>query len=104
MNPYWTNPCGELYQGDVLDVLSQMPEQSVHTVVTSPPYWGLRDYGTPGQIGLESTPQEYVTKMVEVFRQVRRVLRDDGTCWVNLGDSYAAGKTGRDDSGDTGRN
>jgi DNA modification methylase len=61
----------------------------VQCVVTSPPYWGLRDYGVTGQIGLEQTPQEYVARMVEVFREVRRVLRDDGTCWVNLGDSYA---------------
>ncbi len=62
---------------------------SVHCVVTSPPYWGLRDYGVPGQLGLEKTPDEYVAVMVAVFREVRRVLRDDGTCWLNLGDSYA---------------
>lgn len=67
-----------------------MADESVHCVVTSPPYWGLRDYGADGQIGLEKTPQEYVAKMVEVFRDVRRVLRKDGTCWVNLGDTYAA--------------
>ena len=72
-------------------------------VVTSPPYWGLRDYCVDGQLGLESTPEEYVANMVEVFREVRRVLRDDGTLWLNLGDSYAAGKTGRDDSGGNGR-
>ena len=66
-----------------------MPEQSVHCCVTSPPYWGLRDYGVDGQLGLESTPEEYVAKMVEIFREVRRVLRDDGTLWLNLGDSYA---------------
>jgi DNA modification methylase len=67
----------------------------------SPPYWGLRDYGHDGQIGLESTPEAYVARMVEVFREVRRVLRDDGTCWVNLGDSYAATtkQTGRNDNG-----
>lgn len=68
-----------------------MPDASVHCCVTSPPYWGLRDYGHEGQIGLESTPDAYVARMVEVFREVRRVLRDDGTCWVNLGDSYAGG-------------
>lgn len=67
-----------------------MADESVHCVVTSPPYWGLRDYGADGQMGLEKTPQEYVAKMVEVFRDVRRVLRKDGTCWVNLGDTYAA--------------
>ena len=69
-----------------------MPEKSVQTCITSPPYWGLRDYGHDGQIGLEQTPDEYVAKMVEVFREVRRVLRDDGTLWVNLGDSYMATK------------
>ena len=65
---------------------------SVQCVVTSPPYWGLRDYGTDGQIGLEPTPEEYVANMVAVFREVRRVLRDDGTVWLNIGDSYASGK------------
>ena len=59
-------------------------------MVTSPPYYGLRDYGVDGQIGLEQSPEEYVSKMVEAFREVRRVLRDDGTVWVNLGDSYCA--------------
>jgi DNA modification methylase len=68
-----------------------LPDASVHCCVTSPPYWGLRDYGHDGQIGLEATPEAYVARMVEVFREVRRVLRDDGTCWVNLGDSYCGG-------------
>ena len=74
---------------------------SIQCVVTSPPYWGLRDYGVPGQLGLETTPEEYVAAMVEVFREVRRVLRDDGTVWLNLGDSYAtgAGKVGDRPSG-----
>jgi DNA modification methylase len=67
-----------------------MPDASVQCCVTSPPYWGLRDYGHDGQIGLESTPEAYVARMVEVFREVRRVLRDDGTLWLNLGDSYAS--------------
>lgn len=75
--------------GDALEVLKGMPDGSVQCCVTSPPYWGLRDYGVDGQIGLEQTPDEYVSKMVEVFRDVRRVLRNDGVCWVNLGDSYA---------------
>lgn len=66
-----------------------MAPKSVHTVVTSPPYFGLRDYGVDGQIGLEPTPDEFVAAMVDVFRSVRRVLRDDGTVWLNLGDSYA---------------
>jgi len=78
----------EIKQGDALSVLKTMPEQSVHCCVTSPPYWGLRDYGVEGQIGLERTPEEYVDKLVQVFREVRRVLRDDGTLWLNLGDSY----------------
>lgn len=67
---------------------------SVHCVVSSPPYWALRDYGVAGQIGLERTPEEYVDTMVQVFREVKRVLRDDGTCWVNLGDSYAGSWSG----------
>ncbi len=118
-----------LHCGDVLDVLRQMPEESVHCAVTSPPYWGLRIYpwggdgscrgrngseehqwpellpsssiqvcarcgAQAGTLGLEATPEEYVAKMVEVFREVRRVLRSDGTCWVNLGDSYAGGNCG----------
>ena len=77
--------------GDVLDGLRTLPDCSVHCAVTSPPYWGLRDYGVEGQIGLERTPDEFVQKMVEVFREVRRVLRDDGTLWLNIGDSYNAG-------------
>jgi DNA modification methylase len=67
-----------------------MPDESAQCCVTSPPYWGLRDYGVPGQLGLERTPDEYVAKVVEGFREVRRVLRKDGTLWLNLGDSYAS--------------
>jgi DNA modification methylase len=74
--------------GDVLDKLRTLPDNSVQCVVTSPPYYGLRDYGVPGQIGLEPTPAAYVARMVGVFREVRRVLREDGVCWLNLGDSY----------------
>jgi len=74
--------------GDCLEVLRGMPDESVHCCVTSPPYFGLRDYGHDGQIGLEETPEAYAAKLVEVFREVRRVLRVDGTCWLNLGDSY----------------
>jgi DNA modification methylase len=80
--------------GDCIESLRTLPDASVHCCVTSPPYWGLRDYGHDGQIGLESTPEAYVARMVEVFREVRRVLRDDGTCWLNLGDSYAAQRSG----------
>jgi len=76
--------------GDNRDTLPTLPEKSVQTVVTSPPYYGLRDYGNDGQIGLEPTPDEYVAALVDVFREVRRVLRDDGTLWLNLGDSYAS--------------
>lgn len=84
----------DLRLGDCLEVLRGMEDNSVHCCVTSPPYYGLRDYGMDGQIGLEPTPDEYVSRMVAVFREVRRVLRDDGTCWVNLGDSYASTKIG----------
>jgi DNA modification methylase len=79
----------QLYQGDALETLKQMEDESINCCVTSPPYWGLRDYGVEGQLGLEKTPEEYVSKMVEVFREVKRVLRKDGTLWLNLGDSYA---------------
>jgi DNA modification methylase len=75
--------------GDCRDVLATLPDASVHCCVTSPPYFGLRDYGCAGQIGLEPTPTEFAGKLVAVFREVRRVLRDDGTLWLNLGDSYA---------------
>ena len=77
--------------GDCMDILKAMPDESVNCCITSPPYWGLRDYGVDGQLGLEKTPEEYVAHMVEVFREVRRILRKDGTCWLNLGDSYAGG-------------
>ena len=80
-----------ILQGDVVEQLKTLPDKSVHCTVTSPPYYGLRNYGVEGQIGLEKTPEEYVQKLVEVFREVRRVLRDDGTLWLNLGDSYAGG-------------
>lgn len=75
--------------GDVFSVLPTLESESVDCVVTSPPYWGLRDYGVPGQLGLEPTPEQYVGHMRMVFEQVRRVLRKNGTLWLNLGDSYA---------------
>ena len=84
----------QIIQGDVLDGLRTMPDESVNCCVTSPPYWGLRDYGHDGQIGLEETPDAYVAKMIEVFREVWRVLRGDGTLWLNLGDSYASDTKG----------
>jgi len=77
--------------GDCLAKLREIPDETFNMCVTSPPYWGLRDYGHDGQIGLEETPDEYVARLVEVFREVRRTLRDDGTLWLNLGDSYAGG-------------
>lgn len=82
-------PTARILVGDVRQRLAELPDCSVQTCVTSPPYWGLRDYGHDGQIGLEQTPDEYVQEMVKVFREVRRVLADDGTLWLNLGDSYA---------------
>ena len=92
----------KVLNGDCLEVLDQLPEKSVDTCITSPPYYGLRNYEREGQIGLEETPEEYVDKMVEVFRKVRRVLKDEGTVWLNLGDSYASNHyTGARDS-DTG--
>lgn len=80
--------------GDVRERLRDLPDESVHMVCTSPPYWGLRDYGMTGQLGLEPSPDEYVCNLVEVFREVRRVLRKDGTLWLNLGDSYAGSGRG----------
>jgi DNA modification methylase len=77
-------------RGDCRQVLTSLPKSSVHCCITSPPYWGLRDYGVDGQLGLERTPGEYVQKMVEVFRLVRRILRDDATLWINMGDSYVS--------------
>lgn len=82
------------YVGDCVELMSKMPEASIHSVVTSPPYWGLRDYGVEGQLGLEDTLDEYLDKMVAVFREVHRVLRDDGTLWLNLGDSYIGSRGG----------
>jgi len=78
--------------GDCREVLKTLPDCSVHCCVTSPPYWGLRDYGHDSQIGLEQTPEDYVAEMVAVFREVRRVLREDGVLFLNLGDSYWGGK------------
>ena len=78
-----------ILQGDVRERLRDLPDESVNCVVTSPPYWGLRDYGCDGQIGLEGTMLEHIALLVEVFRDVRRVLHKDGTCWINYGDAYS---------------
>ena len=86
---YHETECGIIHCGDSLDVLSGMADESVDCCITSPPYWGLRDYGCDKQLGLEKTPEEYVANMVQLFREVRRVLKDDGVLWLNLGDSYA---------------
>lgn len=90
---------GVLYHGDALTVLRELPSHSVHVCVTSPPYWGLRTYGVEGQIGLESTIEEYITKMVEVFAEARRVLRQDGTFWLNTGDSYMSDRSNQNGTG-----
>jgi DNA modification methylase len=92
----------QIIEGDCRDVLATIDAGSVQTCVTSPPYFGLRDYGHNGQIGLEPTPDEFVAALVDVFREVRRVLKDDGTVWLNLGDSYAGSvQTGGDGSAST---
>jgi DNA modification methylase len=88
-----------ILQGDCLEMLKKLPDESVQCCVTSPPYWGLRDYGHDGQIGMEATPEDYTAAMVAVFREVRRVLKADGTLWLNLGDSYVGSGFG---SGGTG--
>jgi DNA modification methylase len=97
-----------IYEGDCIQTMKQWPDACVQTCITSPPYYGLRDYGHDGQIGLEETPEAFVQKLIEVFREVRRVLKDDGTLWLNLGDSYngaSANRTGQNgyDDGRTNR-
>lgn len=82
----------KILQGDALNVLKTIESSSIQTCITSPPYFGLRDYGHKNQIGLEETPDAYVLKLVELFREVKRILKDDGTLWLNLGDSYGKEK------------
>lgn len=82
------------YIGDNLEILKTFSDEFVNCVVTSPPFWGLRDYGVDGQLGLESTPEEYVNKIVEIFKEVKRVLKNDGTLWLNLGDTYVSSPKG----------
>jgi DNA modification methylase len=97
-------PPYELHIGDCLTSLKTMADQSVNCCVTSPPYFGLRDYGVAGQMGLEATPDEFVSALVTVLREVRRVLSDDGTLWLNLGDSYARNPAkGQHKPGDSGK-
>lgn len=94
MTPWLADPDVTLWHGDCLDVLRELPSASVHMCATSPPFYGLRDYGVEGQIGLEESPDEWVAGLVDVFREVKRVLRDDGTLWVEIGDSYGAPNSG----------
>jgi DNA modification methylase len=91
-----------IIQGDCIETLKQLEEQSVNTCITSPPYWGLRDYGETDQLGLEDTPEAFVDNLVKVFREVKRVLRDDGTVWLNLGDSYAGNNSRASNNGRAG--
>lgn len=79
-----------LIEMDAREALRSLPDSSINCVVTSPPYWRLRDYGVSGQMGLERTPELWTEALVEIFEEVRRVLRADGTCWVNLGDTWAS--------------
>ena len=88
----------KIYQGDALEVLKTFPDESVDCAITSPPYWNLRDYGTAGQLGLESTFQEYVAKLCDIFDEVKRVLKKEGTCWVKFGDTYSGNKEGKTDA------
>jgi len=89
MDPLFADDFVTIYHGDAWALAQTLEPKSVHTIVTSPPYWGLRDYGEPGQFGPEQTPEEYVEKLVSLFALLRPALRDDGTVWLNLGDSYA---------------
>ena len=92
-----------IYNLPCLEMLIKLPDNSIDCCVTSPPYYGLRDYGVEGQLGLEATPEEYVMKMVQIFSRVKRVLKDDGTLWLNLGDSYAGSGQGRNGDGSVGK-
>ncbi len=90
-DPFWHDAASALYVGDARDVLASMPDGSADCIVTSPPYWGKRDYGVAGQYGHEPDPAAYVATLRATFAEARRVLADDGTCWLNLGDSYSVG-------------
>ena len=94
----------EILNGDCIEMMKTLPARSVNCCVTSPPYFGLRDYGHEGQIGLEETPDAYVAKLVAVFREVKRILRDDGTLWLNLGDSYVGATSQHKEGGSAGEN
>ena len=100
--PFYSDEFVSLYHGDAASILATLPAQSVNCIVTSPPYFGLRDYGVDGQIGAETSPAEFVDALVAVFREARRVLADDGTCWLNLGDSYNNTSSGQNGTASTG--
>jgi len=102
MKPYYQDDAVTLYHGDALAVLADLPDASADCIVTSPPYFGLRDYGVDGQIGAETSPAEFVAALVAVFREARRVLADDGTFWLNLGDSYNNTSSGQNGTASTG--
>jgi DNA modification methylase len=93
-NIYYSNKKGILYNSDTLTCLKQFPDASIDCVVTSPPYWALRDYQDERQLGLEPTPKEYLSKLLQIFDEVYRILKPTGTCWVNLGDTYAGSGKG----------
>jgi len=88
----------KIIQGDALSELKKLSSESIDMVITSPPYWALRDYGVEGQLGLEPTFQEYINKLCDIFDEVKRVLKKEGTCWVNLGDTYSGNKEGKTDN------
>lgn len=88
----------KIYQGDALQILKTFPDEIINCVMTSPPYWALRDYGVEGQLGLEPSYQLYLKHLIDIFREVKRVLKKDGTCWVNLGDTYWGGGNNRGSS------
>ena len=102
MKEYYSDSAVTIYHGSALEVLRQLPPGMAHTCITSPPYWGLRDYGVEGQLGLEKTPEEYVGKLADIFDEVKRLLREDGTLWLNLGDSYAGSGKGDNPNGKQG--
>jgi len=84
----------KIYQGSALEILKTFEDESVDCCITSPPYWGLRDYGVEGQLGLEPTFELYISHLMQIFNEVKRVLKKTGTCWVNLGDSYSGSNCG----------
>lgn len=91
----------KIYQGSALEILKTFEDESIDCCITSPPYWGLRDYGVEGQLGLEPTFELYISHLMQIFNEVKRVLKKTGTCWVNLGDSYSAESTHSSKSGAT---